>query len=102
MTDTATGPPACDDCGEHHHGYAECPYEPPNLARCDYYQGVGSCTFSCWEEPSCQTDCPREGWPDPEWTPYELNVLAARRYAYRLQNWSNWQRVRTLMHQGST
>ena len=24
---------------------------------------MGTCSFGCVDEPSCITDCPREGWP---------------------------------------
>jgi hypothetical protein len=29
---------------------------------CDYYQGVGICSFGCWEEPTCKVDEPPWGW----------------------------------------
>lgn len=30
---------------------------------CDFFQGVGSCSFSCTDEPTCQTMEPEGGWP---------------------------------------
>ena len=29
---------------------------------CAYYRGIGICSFGCWEEPSCRTEEPEEGW----------------------------------------
>jgi len=37
--------------------------QPEDLSGCAYYQGKGTCSYGCWEEPRCQTDEPLEGWP---------------------------------------
>ena len=36
---------------------------PQDLSGCAYYQGKGTCSYGCWEEPRCQTGEPLEGWP---------------------------------------
>jgi hypothetical protein len=40
-----------------------------DLGLCPYRLGVGICTHGCWEEPSCVTSEPSDGWPS-------LNALA--------------------------
>lgn len=65
-----------------------------NLAGCAYFQRVGSCSFGCWEEPSCETDCPREGWPALDLHPMHEQNLRARRLAYRMRNWIGWITLR--------
>lgn len=37
--------------------------EDGDLTMCNYYRGVGHCMGGCWEEPACQVDTPRRGWP---------------------------------------
>ena len=64
----------------------------PNLAECDYYQGVGSCSFGCHEEPSCMTDRPMEGWPDLDWHPVKVSNMRGRRLGHRAANWLAWRR----------
>jgi hypothetical protein len=79
--------------------------EEENLARCDYYQDCGICTFGCWDEPSCMTSGP---WPDPCFTPAEANSIVIRRYAYKMQRWWGWHRLAEWMstpsgcHNGSS
>lgn len=46
-----------------------------SIGDCAYYNGVGICSFGCWEEPSCQTDEPEGGW-----LAYE--VASLREYAW--------------------
>lgn len=81
----------------HDHCVEEAEAEGVNLAVCDYYQDCGTCTFGCWQEPSCVTDTPTGGWPNPCFTPAEANRIAIRRYAYRLQRWRSWEWMRTRM-----
>lgn len=66
----------------------------PNLSTCDYYQGVGICTFGCWEEPACFTDEPYEGWPKIDRHPYATFLLAARRYDRKVVNHIQWAKLR--------
>ena len=35
---------------------------------CAYFRGIGICSFGCWEEPSCHTEEPSDGW---YWSAYE-------------------------------
>jgi hypothetical protein len=52
-----------------------------DLSDCPYYRswldgiGDGKCNRGCYDEPSCITDEPTEGWPssrvtDDPWTPH--------------------------------
>lgn len=41
-------------------------YADKDLSGCAYYRGVGTCSYGCREEPSCQTDEPIDGWPQHE------------------------------------
>lgn len=42
----------------------ECEVEyEQDMSSCPHYQGTGTCSFGCWEEPSCFTDEPMNGWP---------------------------------------
>lgn len=34
-----------------------------DMSGCAYFRGVGTCSFGCYSEPSCQTDQPEFGWP---------------------------------------
>jgi hypothetical protein len=34
-----------------------------DLSDCPWFLGTGTCSYGCHDEPSCQTDRPREGWP---------------------------------------
>lgn len=34
-----------------------------DMSTCQYFQGKGTCTYGCHEEPSCITDAPIGGWP---------------------------------------
>ncbi|QGH79456.1 hypothetical protein SEA_LIMPID_145 [Streptomyces phage Limpid] len=36
---------------------------PEDLSGCAYFQGKGTCSYGCWEEPRCHTDEPEGGWP---------------------------------------
>lgn len=36
-----------------------CAYNLSNMGLLDR----GTCSFGCWEEPSCHVDTPEEGWP---------------------------------------
>ncbi len=51
-----------------------------DLSDCPYYRGVGTCYASCYEEPSCITDEPSEGWPSrrtrSDLTPAEADAFA--------------------------
>ena len=60
------------------------------LAECDYYQGVGFCSFDCWEQP----DCWKLG-PDvkPDWHPMKWANMRGRRIGYRTRNWLGWVRL---------
>lgn len=60
------------------------------LAECDYYQGVGTCTFGCHEEPACITDGP---WPDPDWHPVKWANMRGRRLGYQTAKWLAWLRI---------
>jgi hypothetical protein len=62
----------------------------PNLAECRYYQGVGSCSFGCRDEPECMTCEPPGGWPVIERHPYAEQGLRALRYSKRMRNWLGW------------
>lgn len=37
--------------------------EESDLSGCDWFRGVGTCSFGCRDEPSCQTCEPEDGWP---------------------------------------
>ena len=34
-----------------------------DLSGCDWFRGVGTCSFGCTDEPRCQTQEPENGWP---------------------------------------
>ena len=34
-----------------------------NLGDCPYYWDVGTCIYSCYDEPACITSQPSGGWP---------------------------------------
>lgn len=37
--------------------------QPEDKSGCAYFRGVGTCSYGCYQEPSCQVDEPLEGWP---------------------------------------
>lgn len=39
-----------------------------DLSGCAYFRGVGTCSFGCYDEPSCQTDEPEFGWPSERYS----------------------------------
>lgn len=63
--------------------------EELDLGTCHYFLGVGSCTMGCWEEPSCMTSRPSEGWPSEQQPP-----SAAWFYRMHLARWQLDQRWR--------
>ena len=57
--------PECGGCGYLAHEPNErCWWVDKGL--CAYFLHQGSCSFWCRDEPSCQTDRPREGWPSEQ------------------------------------
>ena len=60
------------------------------LAECDYYQGVGTCSFGCWEQPDCW-----EIGPDvkPDWHPMKWANMRGRRIGYQTAKWLGWLRL---------
>lgn len=85
--------PSCACPWHYPEGYMDEPDEDsPNLAACDYYQGVGICSFGCSEEPSCMTDRPSGGWPDLGWHPMKHANLRGVRLGRRTENWLMWRR----------
>ena len=64
--------------------------EELNLGECDYYQGLGTCSFGCRDEPECMTCRPDGGWPVVNRHPVEEANRAARRLGRRVQNWLAW------------
>lgn len=70
---------------------------------CDYFLGIGTCTFGCHEEPACQTDHPREGWAierggfPPLWTFVFAYMWALRHIVYQEKKKAAWERLRRFM-----
>ena len=60
------------------------------LAECDYYQGVGSCSFGCYEEPACYELGPGV---KPDWHPVKVANMRGRRIGYQTRNWLGWVRM---------
>lgn len=77
--------------------YFDIEEEEYNLSDCPYFEGYGSCSYSCLDEPACQTEIPAGGWPKLERPAYKEFLIAARRYQYRVDNWIGWQIVKRFM-----
>jgi len=77
---------------------------------CSYYQGVGSCSGGCYEEPACQADEPEEGWE--HYLPADFDLaehqrrIEERRAAVELERWlaaeKRWMERPVLEHMTST
>ncbi len=81
----------CAWCETDHPDDTDCPDEDAlNLAECDYYQGLGTCSFGCYDEPACMTNRPRGGWPPLNLPPMEEANRRGRRLSHRVETWLAW------------
>lgn len=67
------------------------PHYAAAMFACSYYQGVGSCSGGCYEEPSCHVDRPEAGWE--KYLPADFDMEAfrseveRRRKVVELERW---------------
>lgn len=80
------------------------PDDEYDLGWCDYFLGVGTCTFGCQEEPACHTDHPgKVGWAverggfDGLWTFAFAYWWALRAMVHDEERKAAWESVQRFM-----
>jgi len=67
------------------------PHYAAAMLSCSYYQGVGSCSGGCYEEPRCHVDEPEEGWAHYLPADFDMEAFRSRvekrREAVELERW---------------